>query len=153
FRCLGVFAGRVSLDAIAAVAGDVAQAGAEPGSARDERHALVRLVALAEQSLVLPRPAPPDEAEEEDNPEPAFGMLETVREYAEERLAVAGELAAARRAHAHYFLALAERADPQLRSRDQLAWCLRLEHEQDNLRAALRWLLDQQDGPTEHEQA
>jgi predicted ATPase/DNA-binding CsgD family transcriptional regulator len=153
FRCLGVFAGRVSLDAIAAVAGDLAQAGAEPGSAGDERRTLDRLVALAEQSLVLPLLAPPVEAEEEDDdPEPAFGMLETVREYAEERLAAAGELAPARRAHAHYFLALAERADLLLRGRDQRAWCLRLERERDNMRAALRWLLDQND-PTAREQA
>jgi non-specific serine/threonine protein kinase len=161
FRCLGVFAGRVSLDAIAAVAGDVAQAGTEPAGTKgegdaggDERRALDRLVALAEKSLVLPLLAPPDGEEELDDgdPEPAFGMLETVREYAEERLVAAGELAAARRAHAHYYLALAERADLLVRGRDQLAWCLRLEREQDNLRAALRWLLDQVD-PAEREQA
>jgi predicted ATPase/DNA-binding CsgD family transcriptional regulator len=169
FRCLGVFAGRVSLDAIAAVvaavAGDVSQAKAERGVkgtaggagdvAGDERRALDQLVALAEKSLVLPLNALPDRAGEEeefDDPEPAFGMLETVREYAEERLVAAGELAAARCAHAHYYLALAERADLLVRGRDQLAWCLRLEHEQDNLRAALRWLLDQDD-PAEREQA
>jgi non-specific serine/threonine protein kinase len=70
-------------------------------------------------------------------------MLETVREYAWERLAAAGELTAARRAHAHHFLALAERADPALRGRDQRAWIFRLECEHDNLRAALRWFLDQ----------
>src|SRR5258708_339032 len=70
-------------------------------------------------------------------------MLETVREYARERLHAAGELAAASRAHACYFLALAERADAQLRGRDQRAWFFRLDREHDNLRAALRWLLDQ----------
>jgi ATP/maltotriose-dependent transcriptional regulator MalT len=79
-------------------------------------------------------------------------MLETVREYAWERLAAAGKLTAARRAHAHYFLALALRADPHLRGRDQWAWYLRLEREHDNLRAALRWLLDREE-PTEREAA
>src|SRR5215469_9959336 len=72
-------------------------------------------------------------------------MLETVREYAWDQLERLGELAAARRAHAHYFLALAERANPLLRGRDQRAWFARLEREHDNLRAALRWLLDQDD--------
>jgi predicted ATPase/DNA-binding CsgD family transcriptional regulator len=142
FRCLGVFAGRVSLDAVAAVAAalGVGMAGAQDEA--DTRRALEGLASLAEKSLVLT--GRPDE--EDGDPEPAFGMLETVREYAQERLAAEGELAAARRAHAHSFLALAERADPLLRGRDQRAWYWRLEREQDNLRAALRWLLDQ-DGP------
>jgi predicted ATPase len=52
------------------------------------------------------------------------------------------ELDAARRAHAEYFLALAEQADPLLRRHGQSAWYVRLESERDNLRAALRWLLD-----------
>jgi predicted ATPase/DNA-binding CsgD family transcriptional regulator len=154
FRCLGVFVGRVSLSAIAAVAGDVAAVGTEPGRAGDERRAFDRLVALAEQSLILPLPTSPDEAagEGDDDAEPAFGMLETVREYAEERLAAAGELDAARRAHARFFTTLAERADPQVRGRDQRSWYFHLEREHDNLRAALRWLLDQ-DGPEEREAA
>ncbi len=83
--------------------------------------------------------------DDEDAADLAFGMLETVREYAEERLAATGELAVARRAHAAYFLALAERAVGELRGREQRVWILRLEHELDNLRAALRWLLDQDD--------
>ena len=70
-------------------------------------------------------------------------MLETVREYAEEQLIARGAVEAARRAHAHYFLALAEQADSQLRGHSQRLWYLRLERERDNLRVALRWLLDQ----------
>jgi DNA-binding CsgD family transcriptional regulator/tetratricopeptide (TPR) repeat protein len=93
---------------------------------------------------VLPlRPARLDERDEEDHLEPSFAMLETVREYAEEQLVARGALEAAHRAHAHYFLALAEQAEPLLRGRDQRAQCLRLEREHDNLRAALHWLLDQ----------
>ena len=150
FSCLGVFVGQVTLDAIAAVVQAVGQesmtdAGGERGSG-EERRILQRLAALAEKSLVLPG----QHDGEGDDPEPAFRVLETVREYAWEQLVAAGELEAARFAHAHYFLALAERAEPQLRERDQRAWFVRLEREQDNLRAALRWLLDQDD-PVERE--
>jgi non-specific serine/threonine protein kinase len=149
FRCLGVFVGRVTLDAIAAVMAGLAEQ--ESGSG-DELRTLRRLVALAEKSLILPG----QHDWEDDDLEPAFGMLETVREYARERLTQHGELAAAQRAHAHYFLALAERADPLLRGRDQRAWYLRLERERANLRAALSWLLDRDDqdspdGPAERE--
>src|SRR5260370_28511112 len=151
FSCLGVFVGQVTLDAIAAVVQAVGQAsrtdaGGERGSG-EERRILQRLAALAEKSLVLPMRR---DDREGDDPEPAFGMLETVREYAWERLVAAGELEAARFAHAHYFLALADRAEPQLRERDQRAWFVRLEPQQDNLRAALRWLLDPDD-PAERE--
>jgi non-specific serine/threonine protein kinase len=58
---------------------------------------------------------------------------------------VQGELEQARRAHAQYFSEFVECADPELRRRDQLPWRRRLEAEHDNLRAALRWLLDDQD--------
>ncbi len=150
FRCLGVFVGRVSLDAIFAVVSAVGAArGAGRGDgrveeAREAGRTLPRLLSLAEKSLLLPIPARP-EAEALDEEEPAFGMLETVREYARERLEAVGELDAALRAHAHYFLALAERAQPKLRGPDQRTWYFRLEREHDNLRAALRWLLDQDD--------
>ncbi len=155
FRCLGVFAGRVSLDAISAVVGVVAASGsvASTGEARtvlDNGRTLTQLLSLAESSLLLPPPArPADETDEtkveedDESEEPVFTLLETMREYAQERLDAAGELAAARRAHAHYYLELSERAAPALRGPDQRAWHLRLEREQDNLRAALRWLLDQ----------
>jgi predicted ATPase/DNA-binding CsgD family transcriptional regulator len=162
FRCLGVFVGRVSLDAITAVIGAVS-AGGVAGDERkqDAGRTLSQLLSLAEMSLVLPlsvqlnalgkhcwqrnegEPTEPEETEEDDDSEPAFGMLKTVRAYAEERLDTADELTAARRAHAHYFVALAERADRELRGRNQRVWVLRLERELDNLRTALRWLLDQ----------
>jgi predicted ATPase/DNA-binding CsgD family transcriptional regulator len=156
FRCLGVFVGRVTLDAIATVesvvgaGGGVASEGAV-GEERETGRTLRQLLSLAEKSLVLPaRPegsggqeASPSEPEQLEDDEPAFGMLETVREYAWERLAAAGELDMARRAHAYYYLELAERADHALRGAGQRAWFFRLEREQDNLRAALRWLLDQ----------
>jgi pimeloyl-ACP methyl ester carboxylesterase len=60
-------------------------------------------------------------AELEDD-EPALTMLETVREYAEEQLVAHGVFEGAKRAHAHYFLALAEQAALQLKGRDQRTW-------------------------------
>ena len=73
---------------------------------------------------------------------PRFSMLETVREYGAEQLAANGEAEQARRAHAGYYLALAERAEPHLTGPGQSEWLDRLEMEHDNLRAALRYFED-----------
>jgi tetratricopeptide (TPR) repeat protein len=62
-----------------------------------------------------------------------------VREYANECLQASGELDELRRLHAEYFLALAERAEPELQDAQQAEWFNRLEEDHDNLRAALRW--------------
>ena len=69
--------------------------------------------------------------------EPRFVMLETIHEYARERLEASGEAEEIRRLHAEYFLALAEEAEPELSGPDQLACLERLEAEHDNMRAAL----------------
>jgi non-specific serine/threonine protein kinase len=165
FRRLGVFVGQVTLEAIAAVAG--VKTGVEdeegnliaPDRRRSEGETLDMLMSLTAKSLILPgqRNAIGDEdgedrSEDDDHLEIAFTMLETVREYAREQLERLGGLEAARRAHAYYFLTLAEQADPQLRGPDQRVWYLRLEREHDNLRAALHWLFDQ-DTPAEREAA
>lgn len=71
-----------------------------------------------------------------------FGMLETIHEYVIERLAHSGEAEAVRGKHASYFLALAEKAEPQLHGAEQIAWLDRLEIEHDNMRAALGWALE-----------
>jgi predicted ATPase/class 3 adenylate cyclase len=68
--------------------------------------------------------------------EPRYWMLETIREYAVERLEASGEAEAARRRHAEYFLALAEEAEPHLSGGDPAGWLQRLEVEHDNVRAA-----------------
>ena len=73
--------------------------------------------------------------------EPCFTMLETIREYAAERLAVSGEEAAIQRAHAAYYLALAEEVEPALTGPAHETWLKRTEEEHDNYRAALGWAL------------
>ena len=73
--------------------------------------------------------------------EPRFGMLETIREYALERLEERGELEDLQRRHAERFLELAEAAEPELVARRPGAWLQRLDEENGNLRAALAWSL------------
>jgi predicted ATPase/class 3 adenylate cyclase len=68
-----------------------------------------------------------------------FWMLETIREYAAERLEESGEADRLGHRHAEYFLALAEKAEPYAREVDPV-WLDRLEQEADNLRAALDWV-------------
>jgi predicted ATPase/DNA-binding SARP family transcriptional activator len=71
-----------------------------------------------------------------------FGMLETIHEDARERLAASGEADEARRRHLAWFLALALRAEPNIRGPAQAEWFERLEAEHDNLRAALGFGLE-----------
>jgi tetratricopeptide (TPR) repeat protein len=80
--------------------------------------------------------------EEGSNGEPRFVMLETVHEYAREKLQESAHAEEIKRTHAQYFLTLAEEAYPQLKGPDQLEWLERLEIEHDNMRAALSWALE-----------
>jgi predicted ATPase/DNA-binding CsgD family transcriptional regulator len=124
---LGVFAGGLTPAAAAAVAG-------EPADREREDAVLDGLLALADKSLVRPDAARDGGAR--------FALLETVREFALERLQEAGEADRVRRRHAGYFLGLAEAAEPHLRGTDQVVWLDRLEAERDNLREALRWAVE-----------
>jgi predicted ATPase len=94
---------------------------------------LAGLEALAEQSLLRVSDGP--------RGEPRFAMLETIREFAMERLEASGAADAAGSAHAAYFLALAELAEPELRGARSPEWVARLELEHSNLRAAMDRLL------------
>jgi predicted ATPase len=120
FAWLGVFAGGFDL---AAVEG-VWEAGSD---------VLDALGSLVEDSLVR---------RGDDGGEPRFTMLETIREYAIERLREGADWQAAHDRHAAYFLALAQHAEPELMGHGQLTWLERLETERDNLRAALSHFLE-----------
>ena len=79
---------------------------------------------------------------------PRFGMLESVRDFAAERLAARPDLAEVRRRHAEYFGALVENADwPAERQRE---WAARLLTEEENLRVAIRWFLTHDIAPLPH---
>ncbi|GAB3990513.1 hypothetical protein GCM10029978_118590 [Actinoallomurus acanthiterrae] len=96
------------------------------------------IASLVDKSLVVA----------EGDAEVRYRLLETVRAYAAERLAEAGEEKRLKDAHAAYFLDLTERAEPELRRRDQLHWTARLSAERDNCNAALRHAVDTRDVPT-----
>jgi predicted ATPase len=89
---------------------------------------------LVDKSLV--RHAQPGPAE------PRVWMLETIREYAVERLEQSGDGPDVLARHASLFCALAEEAEPKLTADDQAAWLDRIELEHDNLRAAMRRSID-----------
>lgn len=86
------------------------------------------------------------EQDEASGEESRFAMLETIREFGLECLATSGEKEVTQEAHAAYYLRLAEMAEPELRGPQQAAWFDRLEHEHDNLRAALNYLLEREKG-------
>jgi predicted ATPase len=93
---------------------------------------LESLSSLVDKSLVMV---------EEHEGEARYRLLETVRQYAAEKLDESGEAEAVRERHARHYLALAEEAEPELTGTQQEAWLGRLETEHDNLRAALSWAL------------
>jgi predicted ATPase len=80
--------------------------------------------------------------EEGPNGEARFAMLETVHEFAREKLQESAEAGEIKRTHAQYFLTLAGEAYPKLKGANQLEWLDRLEVEHDNMRAALSWALE-----------
>jgi predicted ATPase/class 3 adenylate cyclase/DNA-binding CsgD family transcriptional regulator len=137
FRRLAIFVGGCTLDAIEGVGSWIPSSQGRGchaitlGTRRPVPGTLDLVESLLAQSL-LRRVEGPDG-------EPRFTMLETIREYGLESLALTGELEALRRWHAEYFLSLAETAELGMRGADQAAWLLRLQADQDNLRAALEW--------------
>ena len=121
FRRLAVFVGGCAFQAVEAVA-------------QEQTSVLDTMTSLLDKNLLR-------QTEQEDG-EPWFLMLETIREFGLEALSKTGELEAARHAHAAYYLQLAEAAAPELVGPQQEIWFRRLEREHDNLRAALSGLLE-----------
>jgi tetratricopeptide (TPR) repeat protein len=74
--------------------------------------------------------------------EPAVTMLETVRDFGRELLDAAGETRVTALAHAEWWIAMVETAEPELVGSDRDRWILRLQRSHDNIRTTLRWSLD-----------
>ena len=124
FARFGVFAGGAPLDAIDQICNPGPDLGVDT---------LDGVASLVDKSLLR---------QAEGAGEPRFTMLETIREFAVERLAESGEGDEVHRRHAEHLIALAERATPELRGRDQAEWTRRVDREIDNIRAALGWALE-----------
>jgi predicted ATPase/DNA-binding CsgD family transcriptional regulator len=119
FRALGAFAGETPLEAIEAVCEGLRVDVLTPVAGLVDKNLLLRI----------------------ENGETRFRMLETIREFAEERLELTGEADAVRRRHAAWFLGLAQRAERFIWSEHQMEWFGRLERAHDNVRVALEWCL------------
>jgi predicted ATPase len=136
FRRLSVFAGGCTLEAAEAVC-DAGETGAVD--------VFDGVGSLVDRSLL--RSASEHEQAPHNLGEPRFSMLETIREYARERLEECGEAQATRQRHAAFYLALAEKAEFQAPMMRHSTWLEKVEAEQDNLRAVLQWAIEQ--GETE----
>ena len=131
FRHLGVFAGGGTLEAVEAVCVDDAT------TADADEEMVDTLSRLADKSLIIV---------DLRGDEARYRLLETLRQYGQERLVETGEEEAARRRHQAWYLTLAERADAGLIGPQQAAWIDRMEREHDNVRAVLAWSLERSDG-------
>jgi predicted ATPase len=135
FRRLAVFAGGCTLDAVEDVCASRADEQAESS-------VLELLASLVDNSLLVSRS---ESSTCQAGEEPRFTMLETIREYALERLTLSGEVEEVQRKHTQYYLALAEAAQPQATGQwDEVKWWwgfTRLKREHDNVRAALSWAI------------
>ena len=123
-RRLAVFAGGFTLETAGAVCS---------GEPVNEAQILDHLARLVDKSLVS-NPGHRQAAR--------YRLLETVRQYAEDRLRESGEAGSVQGRHLDWYLDLAERAEPELQGPEQRHWLDRLEQEHDNLRAGLGWALE-----------
>src|SRR2546430_924679 len=127
FRRLSVFVGGLTLEAVEVVCYDTQQ---------EASYTLDEIASLLDKSLVL---------QVEQEQEARFTMLLTVREYGLECLQNSGEHERVQRAHALYYLALAERAEPEYFGVHSAAVLDQLELEYENLRTALTWLVESEE--------
>jgi predicted ATPase/DNA-binding CsgD family transcriptional regulator len=125
FRRLSVFAGGFTLEAAEAICTD------EGVEAEEVFDVLSRLL---EKSLVVMS---------ERSSEARYHLLVTIRQYGQEKLRQAGEVAAMRRRHGDWYVRFAERAGPEAVGLQQAEWLQRVELEHDNIRTALAWSLEQ----------
>ncbi|PJJ58429.1 putative ATPase [Mumia flava] len=123
---------------VAVLPGGVTASAAAALAVIDEADALDLLGALVDKSLLVPVPAP-------DDTEPRFRMLETIREYGQDRLADRRIGDEVRGRHLAYALQLARALEPTLRTRDQVAALATLDAERNNLVAALRYAVERTD--------
>ncbi len=130
FGHVSVFVGGCTLEAVEAVCGT----GDSP-VALSRFSILDGVASLVDTSLL--------NAMEQEDQEVRLTMLETIHEYGWECLMSSGEARTIQRAHAAYYLRLAEEAELELTGPEQGAWLKRLEREHENLRAALQWWIDQ----------
>jgi predicted ATPase/DNA-binding XRE family transcriptional regulator len=130
FRRLGVFAGGCTLTSVEAICNAT---GDLPLSVMDGVASLLNKSLLSEQRLGTYEAA--------GEREPRFMMLETILEYAKDKLEGSGEAAMVRHLHFQYFLALAEMSTSALFGAHQGEWLARLDAEHENLRAALSWAI------------
>jgi predicted ATPase len=79
---------------------------------------------------------------QDDDGETRFGMLETIREYAQERLAESGEIQQIRQQHAAYYLAFVRRVEPLVRSRERVRYTRKMKEDFGNIRAILNRATD-----------
>jgi len=135
FARLAVFAGTFGLPAVEAVCGQAGDAAAaSPDRGIGAGPLVDTLGSLVDSSLVRTQTR---------GGEPRFSLLETIREYALDRLRDSGDWNSVHDRHAVYFVDLAEPAEADLTGPGQLAWLDRLEAEHDNVRSAMSWLVDQ----------
>jgi predicted ATPase/class 3 adenylate cyclase len=129
FRGLAVFVGGCTLEAAEAVC----PLADHPGINALRVEVLNGLESLVDKNLLT---------QSEAAGEPRFLMLETIREYAVERLVESGEADTMQQQHAQFFLALAEAIEPKWHTREQLVWLSRFEMDLNNFRAALIWSIN-----------
>jgi non-specific serine/threonine protein kinase len=133
FRRLSVFAGGGALEAAEVVCS---------GEGIEQDDVLDILSKLVDKSLVVAEASPGVDGELR------YRMLEPIRQYAQERLQESRVADATRDRHAASFLALAEKAGPELRGPRQVPWLKRLDTERDNVRGAMTWLVGQGESET-----
>jgi non-specific serine/threonine protein kinase len=137
FRRLSVFAGGWALEAAEQVAGNrwhEEVENAPVSHSLQTMEILDLLTSLVNKSLIT--------AESQPGQETRYAMLETIRQYASEKLMQAGEGELLRKRHVAFYVDLAERAEPNLRARDMVLWLDHLEVEHENIRSALEWALE-----------